>query len=45
VPIGLLADATFIKDVPEGAIVTFDDVSLPESLALDIWKKIAEKSL
>jgi len=45
VPIGLLADATFIKDVPEGAIVTFDDVSLPESLALDVWKKIAEKSL
>ncbi len=43
VPIGLLANATFIRDVKEGEIVTFDDVKLPDSLALDIWKKIADK--
>ena len=40
VPIGLLADATFIRDVKEGKIVTFGDVTLPESLALDIWRSI-----
>ena len=38
VPIGLLANATFIREVKEGQIVTFDDVELPKSLALDIWK-------
>ncbi len=40
VPIGLLSDATFIRDLKEGEIVTFNDVALPESLALDIWHKI-----
>ena len=40
VPIGLLADATFKKEVKEGEIVIFDDVDLPKSLALDIWGKI-----
>jgi dTDP-4-dehydrorhamnose reductase len=41
VPIGLLADATFIRDVKEGEIVTFDDVTLPPSLALEIWERIS----
>ena len=41
VPIGLLANATFVRDIKEGDIVTFDDVELPDSLALDIWKKIS----
>jgi dTDP-4-dehydrorhamnose reductase len=40
VPIGLLADATFIREVKKGEIVTFDDVKLPETLALRIWKEI-----
>ncbi len=40
VPIGLLADATFVREVKEGQIVTFADVELPESLALDIWKRM-----
>ncbi len=43
VPIGLLANAKFVKDVKEGAIVTFDDVELPQSLALNIWHKIREQ--
>ncbi len=43
VPIGLLANAEFIRDVKEGAIVTFDDVKLPQSLALDIWHKIRKQ--
>ena len=40
VPIGLLADAVFVRDVKEGSIVTFDDVVLPDSLALRIWKEM-----
>ena len=40
IPIGLLANATLVRDVKEGMILTFDDVSLPESLALSIWKRM-----
>lgn len=40
VPIGLLADATFVRDVEEGEIVTFEDVELPQTLALKLWKEI-----
>ncbi len=40
VPIGLLANATFVREVKAGEIVTFADVELPESLALDIWKRL-----
>jgi len=43
VPIGLLADAEFTRDVKEGQIVTFDDVKLPESLALEIWEQMHTK--
>jgi len=44
VPIGLLADATLLKEVKRGDIINFDDVTLPESLALDVWEKIIKKS-
>jgi dTDP-4-dehydrorhamnose reductase len=37
VPIGLLSDAVFVRDVKEGEIVTFADVKLPRSRALEIW--------
>jgi len=40
VPIGLLADATFVREVKTGEIVTFSDVKLPENLALNIWKRM-----
>lgn len=40
VPIGLLANAKLIRDVQEGERIRFEDIELPESLALDIWKKI-----
>jgi predicted homoserine dehydrogenase-like protein len=40
VPIGLLANATFVREVKEGEIVTFDDVKVPDTLALRIWKEI-----
>ncbi|WP_218939740.1 dTDP-4-dehydrorhamnose reductase [Lutibacter citreus] len=43
VPIGLLANATFIKDVKEGDKVRFSDIDIPESLALKVWQKIIDK--
>lgn len=43
VPIGLLANATIKREIKEGVRVHFDDIEIPESLALDVWKKIIEK--
>ncbi|WP_164667420.1 SAF domain-containing protein [Virgibacillus doumboii] len=37
VPIGLLVNAVMKQPVEEGEIITFDDVELPESLALAAW--------
>lgn len=37
VPIGLLVNTVMKREVKEGEIVTFDDVELPESLALKAW--------
>lgn len=39
VPIGLLHEATFIRPVAEGQIITFADVKLPESRALELWQE------
>ena len=44
VPIGLLANATIVKEVKEGERVRFDDIEIPESLALKVWKEIIKKS-
>jgi predicted homoserine dehydrogenase-like protein len=43
VPIGLLFDAQIKREIPEGEILRFDDLILPESEALEIWKKIVGK--
>lgn len=40
VPIGLLHEAEFIRVVPEGQMITFADVELPKSRALDLWKEL-----
>jgi len=40
VPIGLLSNARLNNAVKEGEKIHFDDVELPESLALDVWKEI-----
>jgi predicted homoserine dehydrogenase-like protein len=37
VPIGLLVNAVLKRQVCEGELITFDDVDLPESLALTAW--------
>ncbi|TAN58785.1 NAD(P)-dependent oxidoreductase [Patescibacteria group bacterium] len=39
VPIGLLQEATLIKPVPEGQIISFADVELPKTRALEIWQQ------
>lgn len=40
VPIGLLADARLVRPVKEGQLIAFDDVELPETLALHAWREI-----
>ncbi len=45
VPIGLLQDAVFVRSVGEGQIVTFADVELPKSRALEFWKQTLEAAL
>lgn len=40
VPIGLLQEAKFIRAVPEGQMITFADVELPKSRALELWKEL-----
>ncbi len=39
VPIGLLQEATMIRPVAEGQIVTFADVELPKSRSLELWQE------
>lgn len=45
VPIGLMQDAVMKRPVTAGEEITFDDVELPDSLALEIWKKIESEVL
>ena len=44
-PIGLLNDAILIRPVEKGQFITFDDVEIPNSLALKAWKETEEKCL
>ncbi len=39
VPIGLLVNAKLIREIKEGEYISFDDVELPQSRALEIWQK------
>lgn len=43
VPIGLMKDAVLKRPVAAGTELTFDDVELPESLALKAWESIEKK--
>jgi predicted homoserine dehydrogenase-like protein len=43
VPIGLLVNAVMKREVEAGKMITFDDVELPESLALTAWLEISDK--
>jgi predicted homoserine dehydrogenase-like protein len=37
IPIGLLSDAIVRKHIKPGTLISFDDVEIPETLALDAW--------
>lgn len=44
VPIGLLVNAVMKKEVKQGDIITFDDVDVPESLALAAWSETVNQA-
>ncbi len=44
VPIGLLSNAVITRRVPFGETVTFDDVELPDSLAVKAWLSLSNES-
>ena len=43
VPIGLMKDVLIKRPVARGAELTFDDIELPDSLAVEAWKSIENK--
>ena len=43
IPIGLVSDATLRRDVQAGERLSFDDVDIPNTLALRIWKEMLSK--
>jgi predicted homoserine dehydrogenase-like protein len=42
VPIGLLTNAVIRQPVEEGQMLTFRDVDIPDSIALNIWKEMEQ---
>jgi predicted homoserine dehydrogenase-like protein len=44
-PIGLMFDAVVRRPVEAGRMLTFDDVELPESLAVIAWRAIRDRAL
>ena len=45
VPMGLLSNIVFKRDVDEGQMIRWDDVEVPESLALKAWLTITRRIL
>lgn len=43
VPIGLLSNAFIIRNIEPGQLISFDDVEIPESLALKAWKETVDQ--
>lgn len=41
VPLGLLSNIVFKRDIEKGQVIRWDDVEVPESLALKAWRTIA----
>ena len=38
IPIGLIANATFKRDIKEGETISFDDVKISKSLVCTAWE-------
>src|SRR5690554_159625 len=45
VPIGLMSHARFKRNVEPGQLITFEDVDIPDSLALTAWKETLKTSI
>lgn len=45
IPIALMSNVTIKRSVKAGEMLTFDDVEVPESLAVKAWKEIEKKVL
>lgn len=45
IPIGLVSDAVIRRPVAAGTRLTFDDIEVPDSLALTAWQNIEEKMI
>ncbi len=45
VPIGLMANVTIKRDIKAGEEITFDDIDIPDTLALRAWQEIKKKAL
>lgn len=45
VPIGLMSQARLKNDIEPGQIITFNDVDIPDSLALDAWFETIKNSV
>ncbi|MBA3901445.1 MAG: NAD(P)-dependent oxidoreductase, partial [Bacteroidetes bacterium] len=45
IPIGLMSQVKFKYDIEPGQIVTFEDVEIPESLALNAWMDILKNNV
>jgi predicted homoserine dehydrogenase-like protein len=45
IPIGLMADVTLKRDVKAGEILSFDDLDVPDTMALRAWQSIVSKIL
>jgi len=45
VPIGLLVNARLKRKIEEGQAITFDDVEMPDSLALTAWRETINSSV
>jgi len=43
IPIGLLANAVVARNIEPGQQISFDDVEIPESLALEAWRETVTK--
>lgn len=45
VPIGLIADAHIKRNIEPGQLITFDDIEIPESLALHAWNETLKEAI
>ena len=45
IPIGLMENATLLRDIGEGEVISFDDIKIQSNVAIEIWYEILEKAL